>query len=82
MGAVVGLAASPVLAQSAQTPANPQAKKALDPNEVVCEKQEVLGSRLATQKVCHTRAEWAEIKRSDRQDIEKMQVQRGCNQRC
>ena len=81
-GAVVGLVTSPVLAQSAPTPANTQGKKVLDPNEVVCEKQEVLGSRLATQKICHTRAEWAEIRRSDRQDIEKLQVQRGCNDRC
>ena len=82
LGAVAGLCAGPVLAQSTQIPANAQAKKVLDPNEVVCEKQEVLGSRLATQKICRTRAEWAELKRRDREELEKVQVQRGCNNRC
>jgi hypothetical protein len=62
-------------AQSTQ-PAQQPAKPAKDPNEVVCEKQEVLGSRLATQKVCKTRAEWAEERRQNRMDIDKTQVQR------
>src|ERR1700752_3235891 len=36
----------------------PDKKVAKDPNEVVCEKQEVLGSRVGSKKICMTRAEW------------------------
>jgi hypothetical protein len=48
-----------------------------DPNEVVCEKQEVIGSRLGRKKVCHTRAEWADLKLQDRQELERAQTRRG-----
>jgi len=51
-----------------------------DPNRVICEKQEVLGSRVATKKVCLTAAQWEERKREDREAIEKGQKQaRGPN---
>jgi len=51
-----------------------------DPNRIICEKQEVLGSRVATKKVCLTAAQWAERKREDREAIEKGQKQaRGPN---
>ena len=49
-------------------------KKQRDPNEVVCEKQKELGSRLAVKRVCMTRAEWAERRRLDRMELEKTQV--------
>jgi invasion protein IalB len=61
---------------SAQDTSAPE-KKALDPNQVVCEKQEVLGSRLATKRVCHTRAEWAALRLADRQEIDRAQINRG-----
>lgn len=77
----IGLAAAST-AQTTQGPAGQPTKKALDPNEVVCEKQDVAGSRLATRRVCMTRAQWADLKHQDRQEIEKAQVQRGCNGRC
>ena len=60
-------------AQSPQAPA--PAKK--DPNEIVCERQKVPGSRLAVAKVCKTRAEWADLKQQDRMDLERAQTQRG-----
>jgi hypothetical protein len=44
---------------------------------VICEKQEVIGSRLARKKVCHTRAEWADLKLQDRQELERAQTRRG-----
>lgn len=71
------IGSAPVFAQSGQ-PAQqqPAAKNAKDPNEIVCEKQEVIGSRLATQKVCKTRAEWAEERRSSRMDIDRAQTLR------
>ncbi|HVI04827.1 MAG TPA: hypothetical protein VM711_01875 [Sphingomicrobium sp.] len=72
---------SPALAQTAPAAQQPQqttaTKPAKDPNEVICEKQQEPGSRIASQRVCKTRAEWAEEKRANRQDIDKMQTQRG-----
>ena len=70
--AVSLLPVSPAFAQDTQTP--PLAKKALDPNQMICEKQEVVGSRLATEKVCHTRAQWADLRLQDRQGIDKAQT--------
>ncbi len=76
-GAVAGLWAGSLLAQATQAPSNLSGKKALDPNEVVCEKQSVVGSRLATKRVCMTRGQWADLKAQDREEIEKVQVRRG-----
>ncbi len=45
-------------------------------NEVVCEKQQVLGSRLQSKRVCRTRAEWADLQHQDRQDLEQRQTQK------
>ena len=63
------------------TPA-PVPSKPSDRNEVVCQKIEVTGSRLATKRVCKTRAEWADLKLQDRQEIERIQVQRGSCDQC
>ena len=46
-----------------------------DPNRMICEKQAVSGSRLATKRVCMTAAEWEIRKLEDRQAIEKGQMQ-------
>ena len=54
-------------------------QKAPDPNEVICEKQEVIGSRLQTKRVCRTRAEWADLRLQDQQAIDRVQIQRGSN---
>ena len=66
----------------ASEPVAPDKKVAKDPNEVVCEKQEVLGSRLGSKKICMTRAEWAEKRRIERQEIDKAQVGRGSCDGC
>lgn len=44
-----------------------------DPNERVCEKIKVVGSRLASKRYCATRAEWEDKKRQDREGIDRMQ---------
>ena len=77
VGAVAALSSGPLLAQSTQAPDDAPAKKALDLNEVVCEKQLIPGSRLATKRVCMTRAQWADLKSQDREEVEKVQVRRG-----
>jgi hypothetical protein len=64
-------------AQQAQQQQQPAAK-ADNPNEIVCEKEEVTGSRIASKRVCMTRSQWADQRRSDRMDVEKVQMQRGC----
>lgn len=72
--------AMPALAQtSTAAPAQPQttAKPANNPNEIVCEKREVTGSRLGAKRVCMTRAQWADRQLQDRQELERVQIQRG-----
>ena len=46
-----------------------------DPSEVVCVREPVIGSRVATNRVCRTRGEWAEVRRQTRQQVERAQTQ-------
>ena len=71
---VVPAAWTPALAQASGQQQN--AKPARDPNEIVCERQNETGSRLAITKVCKTRAQWAEDQRADRVILEKVQSTR------
>jgi invasion protein IalB len=68
----------PASAQQASPPSATKDANAqpLDLNQVVCERQEVLGSRLATKRVCMTRSQWADLRAQDRQEIERVQTQR------
>ena len=80
LAAVTMLMSLPAAAEPAQTPptAQPdQAKKTQDPNEMICERQRDPGSRLASAKVCHTRAEWADLRHQDREMIDRAQTQIG-----
>lgn len=49
-----------------------------DPNEIVCEKVEEIGTRISNIRTCMTRAQWAEEKRLTRQEIEQIQTERPC----
>lgn len=60
---------------SAADPKKPASSKARDPNEKVCETQQVLGSRLAVRRVCATRAEWADRRAQEREMVGRTQVQ-------
>jgi hypothetical protein len=62
----------------ANVAAQPGAVKGPNPTEVVCEKVEVMGTRLASNRVCMTRAEWAQRRHADREEVERVQTQRGC----
>ena len=77
------LAQQPATQQTAGSPQQvtvtgekPSDKKAPDPNQVVCEKQQDTSSRLVSHRVCMTRGQWAEQRRLDRQEIEKIQTER------
>ena len=71
--------ATPAAAQTQQQPAASAAPAAPAADPVICEKEEVTGSRLATRKVCMKRSQWQDRQLQDRQGIEKVQVQRPLN---
>ena len=77
--ALTPLVSTPAFAQAQQQPQQQNGKKAPDPNEVVCEKQQDPGSRIVSKRVCMTRSQWAEQRRLDRQDVEKAQMQTPMN---
>jgi hypothetical protein len=64
-------AAAPAAPAPTQLAANGQ--PAADPNQIICKRDDVTGSRLAAAKECHTRAEWLQIKTSG---YDQMQMQR------
>ena len=67
--------ASPVSAENSAPATSSQGQtKGLDPNEVICQKLEVIGSRLAVKKFCLTRSQWQDLRLQDRQFIEKIQA--------
>jgi hypothetical protein len=51
-----------------------------DPNEKICEDIVQTGSRLATKRICATRAEWEERRKADREVTEG--AQRNANPPC
>ena len=67
------IVASPALSQNA-TPAPPQNANPAKP-KLICETEEDIGSRLGRKRVCHTAAEWQQIKSESRDAIEKYQQQ-------
>ncbi len=58
---------------AAPQPANPGAPDSRDPNQRICEKITVTGSRLATRTVCATRSEWDQRRLEERQLLERSQ---------
>lgn len=60
-------------------PTQPQiAKNGVDPTEILCEKIEQIGTRLVANRTCMTRAQWAEQERLSREEVDRVQTQRGC----
>lgn len=57
-----GVAGAQDQAQQPAAAADPEASK------VVCKKVDATGSRLSKEKICKTRAEWAEARRRDKND--------------
>ena len=75
MRVVAGIIAGLVLLPAAAA-ADEKKSEAKDPNRIICEKQGVVGSRLATKRICMTAAEWEIRRREDREAVEKAQVNR------
>ncbi|CUS46678.1 MAG: hypothetical protein V4610_08635 [Pseudomonadota bacterium] len=78
LAAVASLMPAPLAAEQKNDAGT--ASKKRDPNQMVCENQEVLGSRLAVKKICMTRSQWAEQRRTDREMVQQSQVS-GCGRK-
>jgi hypothetical protein len=59
---------------SAASAADEKKKDTKDPNRIICEKQEALGSRLQAKRVCMTAEQWAQKRREDRQMVDRAQT--------
>jgi hypothetical protein len=46
-----------------------------DPNKVVCRTESEMGTRLKRAKVCHTLAEWDDMRHQTDRNVEKIQAQ-------
>lgn len=71
---------SPAVAQTAAPQAQPapQGAKAPDPlDKIVCRTEEVIGSRLNSQRVCLTVREWRQQAEDSREAVERIQQGQG-----
>lgn len=68
------LGVTPALAQ-AQAP-NPETLKNKANDRVICKSIGKIGSRLATKRVCMTEVQWEEHRRSEREEVERIQQKR------
>jgi hypothetical protein len=65
LAAAAGLTAVTVLA-AADADAAGRPKKTYDPNQMICESRQEIGSRLHRIRVCHTALEWEEVRLQER----------------
>lgn len=73
MGLAAPAAAQITFDDSATAPAPTQKLK--DPNRMICEKQEEIGSRLGGKKICKTAQEWQQWRQQNRDQVENWQRQ-------
>lgn len=71
-----GLAASAGFAQPPASAPAANAGESHDPNEMICRRVQMLGSRLNAARMCMTRAQWDLQQRTDRMEIERAQTRR------
>jgi hypothetical protein len=67
------LTSGPAFAQSIPTAAGPRVRYDNDPNRTVCQRIARIGSRLDSQLLCATQAEWDTDRREARQWVNRMQ---------
>ena len=78
IGLVVSAAAPAQVVTSYRT--NNPSTASSDPNRIVCQKEEAIGTRLGAKKVCLTIGEWAARRAADRDQLEHQQS--GARARC
>lgn len=72
--AVLGALAVPATAQQpAAATAGQSSSKASDADKIVCKREEQIGSRLMSKKVCMTVQEWQARQREDQDSVHKLQ---------
>jgi invasion protein IalB len=56
-------------------PAAPSAaaQKTKDPNRIICEREEEIGSRLGGKKICKTAQQWEQSRQQSRSDVDDLQ---------
>ena len=76
---VFGFVAASVLAGSAM--AAERGNRKHDPNRMICRTESEIGSKLRRTRVCHTQAEWDELRRQTRAVVEVIERGdiNGCN---
>lgn len=67
------LGTAPVLAQTQSAAQTAPSTAANDQDRVICEKIKETGSRISTKKVCMTKLQWEEKRRTDREYLEDAQ---------
>ena len=80
LSTVAWACAAPVSAQPSQPVASDKVRPAADPNQRICQDITQVGSRLATKRICATRAEWEAKRKDDRDTVD--QAQRSANIGC
>ena len=76
MIALAAPAAAQITFQEPTTPPAPTQAKPANPNDkIICERQDEIGSRLGAKKVCKTAAQWEEERRTEQNDLQKIQQQ-------
>lgn len=66
-------ASAPALADPAAPVESHKVRPPADPNQKICEDITMVGSRIATKRVCATRAEWAAKKQQDKDEVDRIQ---------
>lgn len=72
---ILGLGAV-ALTATASIAGSPPASGKDDANKQICRTVQEIGSRLSKTRACHTKAEWAELRRQSRQTLERIQNSR------
>ncbi|HEY5723116.1 MAG TPA: hypothetical protein VIT45_12415 [Allosphingosinicella sp.] len=75
---VFGLVAAAMVAGSAMA-AEGGKRKSGDPNKMICKTESEIGSKLRRTRACHTKAEWEELRRQTRANVERIENARVCN---
>lgn len=72
---ILGLSAV-ALTATAAIAGSPPASGKDDANKLICRTVQEIGSRLSKTRACHTKAEWAELRRQTRETVQRIQDSR------
>jgi hypothetical protein len=72
--ALLAFCALTLCASAAFASSNSSSRKA-NPNKIVCRTEAEMGTRVKRAKVCHTLAEWEDMRRQTDRNVEKIQAQ-------